>query len=72
MDLTSDLRHANLNRSLNITEDNNISSAISELNSNYFTYFGGNNNTLNNSTPNIPIITTLKSPRKKRQLATSI
>jgi len=55
-----------------INDDNTFSSAISEFNFNQFTYFSGNNNALSDSTPNTPIIITLKSPYKRRKLATSM
>jgi hypothetical protein len=67
--------------STNVIEDDNASSsAISELDSDRFTYSGGDDDAssdynassdydaLSDSTPNVA---TTKSPRKRRQLATS-
>jgi len=51
-----------------INDDNILSSAISKLNSNQFTYSSGNNDALSEST----LVTTPKSPRKRRKLATFI
>jgi len=51
-----------------IEDDDTSSSAISELDSDRFTYSGGDDAS-SDSTPNV---TTSKSPRKRRQLATSM
>ena len=51
-----------------IKDDDTSSSAISKLDSNRFTYSGGDSDALSDFTPNV---TTPKSPRKRRQLATS-
>ena len=54
--------------STNVTDNNNISSsAISELDSNQFTYFG-NNNILSNSTPNTLSATSSQPPYRKQKL----
>jgi len=56
--------------STNVIDDDDTSSyAISELDSDQFTYSSGNNNASSDSTPNI---TTLESSRKRRKLATSM
>jgi len=51
-----------------IKDDDTSSSAISELDSDRFTYSSGDSDASSDSTPNV---TTPKSPRKRRQLATS-
>ena len=54
--------------SMDVIEDDDTSSfAISELDSDWFTYSGGDD-ALSDSTPNV---TTSKLPCKRRQLATS-
>jgi len=54
----------------NVINNNNMSfSTISEPNFDWFTHFGGDNNALSDFTPNILI---LKSPYKRRKLATFI
>ena len=49
-----------------IDDDDISSSAISELDSNQFTHFSGDNDILSDS-----ILNTLQPPRKRRKLATS-
>ena len=51
-----------------INDDNTSSYAISELNSDQFTYSSGDNDALSDSIPNITIP---ESSRKRRKLATS-
>ena len=53
-----------------IEDDDASSSAISELDSDRFTH-SGDDDASSDSTPNTPPVTTPKSPRKRRRLATS-
>jgi len=59
--------------STNVIEDDNTSpSAISKLDSDWFTHSGGDDDASSDSTLNIPTITTPKSPLKRRQVADCI
>jgi len=55
--------------STNVIDNDDTSSTISKLDSDQFTYSGGNDDALSDSTPTV---TTPKSPHKRRKLATSI
>ena len=55
--------------STNTTDNNNISTfAISELNSDQFTYFS-DGNVLSNSAPSTPGVTSSQLPHKRQRLA---